>query len=72
MNRYAFWKGWGLLRSIDQPKVKEEIMSSLCITTRNGFYNRRRGEVSHNDAEKETIENIFKKYGIPANSVWGE
>lgn len=71
MKKYAFKKGWAMLRAIDQPKVKEEIKNLLNVNTDNSFFDRRKGKIEPKISEKESIEQIFIKYGVNKNDIWG-
>lgn len=66
---YAFEKGFEELRSIDQPKVRGEIMSVLSVTTDQAFGLYRRGERKIEALIYDAIGLVFSKYGV--NSPWG-
>lgn len=66
---YAFEKGFEELRSIDQPKVREEIMARLSLTTDQAFGIYRRGERKLEALVYNDIELLFLEYGV--NSPWG-
>ena len=67
---YSFQKGYGLVRSKDQPAVKKEIMSALSITSRPAWGARLNGIIEPKISEAHAIEAIFKKYGV--TDPWGE
>ena len=60
----AFWSGWRALNDAHKPKVKDEIMYALNLTTISGFQLRRRGVYRLSPCEKGAIERIFKEYGV--------
>lgn len=70
-NNYSFQKGYGLIANKDARKVREEIMRELNITSRTSWYDRLKGHVIPNVQEKEAIEEIFRKYNVKADQVWG-
>lgn len=71
-NKDAFIKGWGLLRAIDQSKVKQEIMALFGIVSRNASYERRKGLYKLTYDEKVGIEHIFNKYNVEPSKIWGD
>lgn len=72
MRKYAFKRGWGKIKQADAPLLREEISKVLNIKSRQTWSNRLNGRGEPRVSEKEAIEAIFKKYGIPAKDVWGE
>lgn len=70
INQYSFKRGWNQLRGIDRPAVKEEIMDSLGITTKQSWYQRLNGEIEPKVSEAAAIEKAFAKKRI--TKVWGE
>ena len=71
MGKYAFKKGWRNLRYDDRKAVMSEIMKVLHIKSIVSFHRRKRGIPSPRMEEVDKINEIFKKYNVPNNKVWG-
>jgi hypothetical protein len=69
---YTFKTAYEQLRACDQPKVKEEIMGFLGVTTAMAWSKRIRGLVMPTVEEYNGIIEIFQKYGIKKTKVWEE
>lgn len=70
-NRFTFWNGWHSVPRSKQPELKAELMNALGLTSDIAFVYRRRGAVEPKVSEKEAIEAIFLKYGVPSSNAWG-
>lgn len=68
----AFDRGWANLRAIDQPAFMKDIMEYFGHTTKDSFYQRRRGGTKILAQDAKVIEEIFMKYGIEKEDVWGK
>ncbi len=71
MEKYQFKKGWKNLRYNDRKAVMSEIMAALNIKSLVSFHRRKRGIPSPRMEEVDKINEIFKKYGVPPEKVWG-
>jgi hypothetical protein len=71
MEKYAFKKGWKNLRYNDRKAVMSEIMAALNIKSLESFHRRKRGIPSPRMEEVDKINEIFKKYNVPPEEVWG-
>ena len=71
MEKYQFKKGWKNLRYDDRKAVMAEIMEVLHIKSIVSFHRRKRGIPSPRMDEVDKINEIFKKYNVPKDKVWG-
>ena len=69
--KYQFKKGWKHLRYDDRKAVMAEIMAALNIKSVVSFHRRKRGIPSPRMEEVDKINEIFKKYDVPNDKVWG-
>lgn len=67
---FSFRKGWKQLSISDAPKVKEKIMAALSLQARASFYYRLNGKCEPTMTEAQTIEAIFREYGV--TKIWGD
>ena len=70
VNRLSFWNGYGQIRKRDVKAFKADVLRALEYKGMMTFYQKMNGQESLPVREKETIERIFKKYGITKN-IWG-
>ncbi len=69
MVEFSFKKGYDQVQQKDAKEVREKIMTALNITTRRSWGLRLDGKIEPKVTEAQSIENIFKEYGI--TEVWG-
>lgn len=50
---------------------KQEVMMFLCLNGRTSFYKKMKGERPMSLSDMQTIERIFKKYGVTQN-IWSD
>lgn len=70
MTMNSFKSGLNQVKYGDIPKIKMELMTKLGITSRAAWSARVSGKVKCTPCERESIEAIFKKYGVTKN-IWG-
>lgn len=66
---YSFRRGYMQLAQRDVPKLRQQIMEELRITTPNAWSARVYGRTEPRVSEAQAIEKIFAEYGI--TDVWG-
>lgn len=67
---FSFKKGYGQVQQKDLPKVREELMAALGVSTRMSLSNYMRGTIEPKVGQAKAVEEVFAKYGI--TEVWGE
>lgn len=66
---FSFRRGFMQLAQRDVPKLRQQIMEELRITTPNAWSARVYGRTEPRVSEAQAIEKIFAEYGI--TDVWG-
>lgn len=70
MTTNSFKSGLNQVKLGDLRQIKTEFMTKLGITSRAAWSARVSGKVKCSPCERESIEAIFKKYGVTKN-IWG-
>lgn len=68
---HSFQKGLNQVPLGKIPEIKKDIMEALKITSRPAWLRRLKGEVDPKTKEIQSVEAVFKRYGI-TKEVWGE
>lgn len=71
MTEFAFKRGLDHVPLGKVKQAKKELMEALNITTRVSWSKRLRGLIEPKVTEAEAIEQVFARYGIKKDQIWG-